>query len=73
MKILYFTGLVSLFFVLNGCQTIGDWADSAGKHMPVIGQRCEHWQCITASGQQASDEKIKQEQQAGSPSTPVSP
>ena len=40
---------------LSGCQTIGNWADSVGRHMPVIGERCEHWQCITSSGQAESD------------------
>jgi len=29
--------------------------DSIGDYMPVIGDRCEHWQCITASGQAQSD------------------
>ena len=41
--------------LLGGCQTISGWADSVGSHMPVIGERCEHWQCITGSGQAESD------------------
>jgi hypothetical protein len=55
--------LPAVFLLLCGCQTIGNWADSIGDHMPVIGDRCEHWQCFTSSGQQISDEnKAKQAQ-----------
>jgi hypothetical protein len=40
---------------LSGCNWIGRQADTLGSHMPVIGERCEHWQCITESGRQKSD------------------
>ena len=40
---------------LSGCNWIGRQADAVGSHMPVIGERCEHWQCITESGRQKSD------------------
>jgi hypothetical protein len=43
--------------MVSGCG-ITDWAD---KHMPVIGQRCENWQCVTPAGQAASDAKTKQQ------------
>ncbi len=36
--------------LLGGCG-LTDWADA---NMPVIGERCEHWQCFTSSGQEAS-------------------
>lgn len=48
--------LPCLFLLLSACDTIGDAADSLGTHMPVIGERCEHWQCLTAEGQRRSDE-----------------
>lgn len=35
----------------QGCQ----WADDLGRHMPVIGERCENWQCFTSSGQAQSE------------------
>lgn len=47
----------------TGCTTIGNWADSAGSHMPTIGEPCYHWQCFTESGQRKSDE-IKRAEQA---------
>lgn len=46
--------------LLAACQTIGGWADGLGSHMPVIGERCEHWQCMTTEGRAKSD-KIKQQ------------
>lgn len=46
---------------LSGCSWIGRQADALGEHMPVIGERCEHWQCMTTSGQ-ARSEAIKRQQ-----------
>jgi hypothetical protein len=43
--------LCSLPFMLSACG-LEDWANA---NMPVIGQRCEHWQCFTEGGQQQSD------------------
>jgi hypothetical protein len=40
---------------LPACDWIGDTADSIGSHMPVIGERCEHWQCFTQSGKAQSE------------------
>jgi len=45
-----------LLLALSGCE----WAD---EYMPVIGERCEHWQCFTESGREASDMNIKTQQQ----------
>ena len=55
--------LLLLPLVLCSCAWIGRQADAAGEYMPVIGDRCEHWQCMTASGQAESD-AIKAQQQA---------
>ena len=41
--------LIAMLLPLSGCQAITNWAYDVGSHMPVIGERCEHWQCITAS------------------------
>lgn len=38
--------------LMTGCQSIENWANT---HMPVIGERCYHWQCITGSGQERSE------------------
>lgn len=38
---------------LSGCMSL----DEIGRHMPVIGERCENWQCVTTEGQAASAEK----------------
>lgn len=54
--------LIAMLFLLSSCQAIGDFADSIGRHMPVIGKRCEHWQCVTESGQKASDTNKTAEQ-----------
>ncbi len=40
---------------LGGCQTIGRWADNVGSYMPVIGDRCDHWQCLSSEGRAKSD------------------
>jgi hypothetical protein len=58
-SLLITTALLSL----SGCNWIGRQADAVGSHMPVIGERCEHWQCITSSGRQRSDMYKMQAQQ----------
>lgn len=37
---------------LSGCETM---QDLVGKHMPVIGEPCENWQCFTSGGQAQSE------------------
>jgi hypothetical protein len=58
--------LVCLPFALTGCGMF-DWATA---NMPVIGQRCENWQCFTASGQQES--KMNAEQRMHPSENPAS-
>jgi hypothetical protein len=36
---------------LSGCTRINDWAN---RNMPVIGERCYNWQCMTEGGQAES-------------------
>jgi len=56
---------------ISGCDWIGRQADALGEYMPVIGERCEHWQCVTSSGQAKSDKiKEKKEQTIQPVSTP---
>jgi hypothetical protein len=63
--------LIGLCAALGGCQSIGDWADDVGTHLPVLSdQSCEHWQCFTSDGQAESDmnrkmreERWRQEEQ----------
>jgi hypothetical protein len=43
-------------FTLNGCA----WFEQVGENFPVVGDRCEYWQCFTEYGQQQSD-LIKQQ------------
>ena len=47
------TFLVLLVVLLGGCE----WIDDVGRHMPVLGERCENWQCFTESGQAKSEAK----------------
>ena len=49
-------------FLLSGCSTIANWADDVGKHIPTIGEPCHHWQCVTGSGQEKSEENKKMEE-----------
>lgn len=56
---------------ISGCETIGNWADSAGSYMPVIGERCEHWQCFTESGRQQSEYKKQMMKQGGEQEDPA--
>lgn len=49
------TWVALLPVLLTGCQTVGQWADDVGEHMPVIGERCHHWECFSSSGQAQSD------------------
>lgn len=59
---------ICALFLLSGCQSIGNLADDLGSHLPVIGERCEHWQCFTTSGQETSDAiKMQREQQEAMP------
>jgi|GEM_PF-1042586 len=46
---------ILMIISLTSCQGISNFADGIGKHMPVIGERCEHWQCFSESGRRASD------------------
>jgi len=61
---------LSLPLALCACG-LTDWADA---NMPVIGERCEHWQCFTESGQEQSklnhDQRVQQESQQ--PRAPIS-
>ena len=55
---------------LAGCS----WADNVGDHLPVVtDNRCEYWQCITAYGQERSDEirqeRLREQQQQAQPAT----
>ena len=57
---------------LGGCQAVGNFADRVGEHMPVLGERCEHWQCFTESGQKQG-ELNKERMAQPTPHAPVSP
>lgn len=39
--------------LLTGC-SFDRMVDSASRSMPVMGERCENWQCMTADGRQKS-------------------
>lgn len=56
--------LLAACILLSGCSWIGRQADALGDHMPVIGERCEHWQCMTESGQAQSDYYKQQKAEA---------
>ena len=49
---------VTLPLLTGGCQTITDGANKIGSYMPTIGERCEHWECMTTTGK-AKSEQIK--------------
>jgi len=61
---------LALLLMLGGCNAVNHWADDTGQHFPVIGKRCEYWQCFTAYGQQQSE--INREKSLGAP-PPVAP
>jgi len=47
--------LIAGCLALSGCETIGNWADDVGSHLPVLSdERCEHWQCFGEEGQAIS-------------------
>jgi hypothetical protein len=46
----------ALILSLGGCE----WIDNLGRHLPVAGERCEHWQCFTESGRMQSDAKKRE-------------
>ncbi len=53
--------------LVTGCTWIGNTADSIGSHMPVIGERCEHWQCVTSGGETQS--RLNQRERLAGPLT----
>ena len=55
---------ILLLLILASCQSISDFADRVDKHLPVIGERCEHWQCFTTEGKKISDANKKAEADA---------
>lgn len=65
--------LFALPLLLNGCNTIYGWADSVGSHMPVIGEPCNHWQCVTNSGQEKSDDMKQAEEKASKKTSTTAP
>lgn len=62
--------VTSALLALQGCE----WADDLGRHMPVIGERCENWQCLTSGGQ-AQSEATKRARLTGEQQkrTPINP
>lgn len=56
---------IAALWLLSGCETISNFADDVGSHMPVVGERCEHWQCFTEEGKAQSriNQMMKQQQQ----------
>jgi len=56
---LKFAGGVLLLLLLTQCQ----WIDDLGEHMPVIGERCENWQCFTEGGREQSEATKRARQQ----------
>ena len=62
---------MALLASISGCDWIGRQADALGSHMPVIGERCEHWQCITESGRQKSE--MYKAQQSGATQQEAAP
>ncbi len=59
---------LTLPLALGACG-LTDWADA---NMPVIGERCEHWQCFTESGQEQSKLNHQQRVEQETPRTPIS-
>jgi hypothetical protein len=51
--------------LLGGC----GFFDSVGDHMPVLGDRCEYWQCFTQYGQEQSNLIKEREHGASSDSS----
>ncbi len=41
--------------VLAGCQTVYGAGEYLGSYMPVIGERCNHWQCFTNDTEKSTD------------------
>lgn len=56
--------LLAYLFLLSGCETIYNAADSLGSHMPTIGEPCHNWQCVTSEGQRQSDMNKRMEEAA---------
>ncbi len=54
MRSFAFISIFAIALPISACRTVGDFADDVGSHMPVIGDRCEHWQCFTEEGKQRS-------------------
>ena len=40
---------------LGGCSWLGNYANTGGSFMPVAGERCENWQCMTDEGKAKSN------------------
>src|SRR5689334_6575398 len=56
---------VCLLLPLAACQ----WLNDMGSHMPVAGERCENWQCVTAEGQARSDAIRRAREQGAAPAS----
>ena len=55
--------VIALALAASGCSWVGRQADALGAYMPVVGERCEHWQCVTTAGKERSEEirKVREE------------
>lgn len=63
--------LIFIPLFLTSCTAIGNWADGVGKHLPTIGEPCNHWQCFTDDGKKQSEMVKKQEETANKPTNPT--
>jgi hypothetical protein len=54
---------LSLLLATSGCISF----DELGRHMPVVGKRCENWECFTSSGQSTSEERKAELRAEGKP------
>jgi hypothetical protein len=56
---------------LTGCQGFTKWAYKTGDHFPVVGERCEHWECMSESGRIASEKMRAEKEILAEEGTPV--
>ena len=52
---------LGLLLSTSGCMSL----DEVGRHMPVVGKRCENWECFSSDGQEVSEERKTQLRAAG--------
>lgn len=63
--------MAAILLPLSACDTVYGFAEDVGSHLPTVGERCEHWQCVTGGGREQSEMKKRMRTMEGEQPPPA--